>query len=94
MSTAISPGVSTLPPFKNEPYADFTKPDIKAAMEGALAKVRAELSKDYALLIDGERVKTGDLLKSVNPSRPSEVVGLHHKATAELATKAIEGAHA
>jgi 1-pyrroline-5-carboxylate dehydrogenase len=29
------------------------------------------------------------LLKSVNPSKPSEIVGLHHKATAELAQKAI-----
>ncbi len=95
MSTATSPvGIATLPPFKNEPYADFTQPATKAAMEGALAKVRAELGKDYALWIDGERVKTGDLLQSVNPSRPSEVVGLHHKATAELATKAIESAHA
>ncbi len=94
MSTATQTGNRALSPFKNEPYADFTKPETKSAMEAALAKVRAELGREYALLIDGERVKTGDLLKSVNPSRPSEVVAQHHKATAELATKAIESAHA
>ena len=38
--------------------------------------------------------KTGDLLNSVNPSKPSEIVGRHHKANAELATRAIEDAHA
>ncbi|MEO8026509.1 MAG: aldehyde dehydrogenase family protein, partial [Bryobacteraceae bacterium] len=95
MSTATSlERGAALPAFKNEPYADFTKPETKAAMEAALAKARAELGKDYELLIDGERIKTGDLLKSVNPSRPAEVIGLHHKATAELATRAIEGANA
>jgi 1-pyrroline-5-carboxylate dehydrogenase len=31
---------------------------------------------------------------SENPSHPSEVVGLHHKASAELAQRAIEDAHA
>ena len=38
--------------------------------------------------------RTGDLLKSVNPSNPAEVVGLHHKATADLARRAVEDAHA
>ncbi len=48
----------------------------------------------YELWIAGARHKTGDLLNSVNPSKPSEIVGRHHKANAELATKAIEDAHA
>lgn len=88
-----APGAK-LPPFSNEPFVDFTKPENKTAMVAALAKVRSELGREYDLLIAGERIKTGDLLKSLNPSKPSEIVGLHHKATADLASKAIESAQA
>jgi len=75
--------------FRNEPSADFTKSENAEAMRAALASVRAEFVREYDLHIGGETFRTGDLLKSVNPSRPSETVGLHHKATAELAAKAI-----
>ena len=59
-------------------------------MEDALRKVRAEFGKDYDLLVSGERISTPDKLRSVNPSRPAEIVGTHSKATAEIAQKAIE----
>ncbi|MBI5280174.1 MAG: L-glutamate gamma-semialdehyde dehydrogenase [Candidatus Solibacter usitatus] len=80
--------------FRNEPYADFSKPENAAPMRAALAQVRAGFGKDYELRIGGERFRTGDLLKSINPSNPDEVVGLHHKATAELAERAIAVADA
>lgn len=80
-------------PFRNEPFTDFSAAGARAAMEAALAKVRGELGREYDLLIAGERIKTGDQLQSLNPSRPAEVVGTHHKATAELAAKAIQAAH-
>ena len=94
MSTTTTSPTLSLPKFQNEPTADFSKPENGAAASVALEKVRGELGREYDLLIDGERIKTGDLLKSVNPSKPSEIVGLHHKATAELAQRAIESAHA
>ncbi|MBA3974442.1 MAG: L-glutamate gamma-semialdehyde dehydrogenase [Candidatus Solibacter sp.] len=78
--------------FINEPYADFSQPDNAAAMRHALAQVRAEFGKEYGLRIGRERFHTGNLLKSVNPSQPDQVVGAHHKATPELALKAIETA--
>ena len=81
-------------PFVNEVYADFSAPEVWAKAEAALALVRAQLGRDYDLWIAGAAHRTGDLLISVNPSRPSEVVGRHHKATAELANRAIEDAHA
>lgn len=87
-------GVQALPEFRNEPYAEFSRPDSRRAMEKALASVRSQFGREYELLIAGERVKTGDLLQSLNPSRPSEVVGLHNKATPALASKAVEGASA
>lgn len=83
----------SVPPFVNEPYTDFSKPEAQAAAQASLAKARAELGRDYDLLIGGEWIKTTDKLTSTNPSNVSEVVGTFSKASAELATKAIESAH-
>jgi 1-pyrroline-5-carboxylate dehydrogenase len=79
-------------PFKNEPLTDFSKPANRKAMEKALAKVKTMLGKEYPLVIDGEEIFIDDKLKSINPSRPSEVVGLFSKANPDLANKAIETA--
>jgi 1-pyrroline-5-carboxylate dehydrogenase len=79
--------------FQNEPYADFSIPANRQAMEAALAQVRSEFGREYDLLIAGERLKTPDKLKSVNPSNPSEMVGIHQKATPAMASNAIEAAH-
>ncbi len=80
--------------FRNEPYTDFSVPENRRAMEQALAKVRAELGREYDLVIGGEPVRTEQKLESRNPSRPAEVVGIHQKATKELAARAIEEAFA
>ena len=58
-----------LPPFQNEQVADFSKPENREGMERALAAVRTQLGREYDILIAGEHIKTGDLLKSLNPSR-------------------------
>ncbi len=79
--------------FRNEPYTDFTQPDNRKLMESALAKVRGQLGREYDLLIGGERVRCEAKFQSTNPSRPSEVVGIHQKATTELASRAVETAH-
>ncbi|MDP8979389.1 MAG: L-glutamate gamma-semialdehyde dehydrogenase [Acidobacteriota bacterium] len=92
MSTLVADAVRSLPAFQNEPVSNFSKAEDRQAAEKALAEVRAQAGHEYDLRIAGRRVKTGDLLKSLNPSHPSEVVGLHHKATAELANEAIEKA--
>src|SRR6266571_773723 len=83
---------ATIQPFRNEPFADFSIPEIRHAMEAALAKVRSDFGREYQLRIGSEWIATGDKLVSVNPSKPTEVVGIHHKATAELANRAIETA--
>ncbi len=94
MSTTILEPVRSLPAFANEPVADFSKSANREAMEKALRDVHAQLGREYELLIAGSRQKTSDILKSLNPSRPSEVVGIHNKATATLANEAVESAHA
>ena len=81
-------------PFVNEPYADFSKPEVWAQAQAALTRVRSQLGREYELWVAGAAHSTGDLLISVNPSKPGEIVGRHHRATAELANRAIEDAHA
>jgi 1-pyrroline-5-carboxylate dehydrogenase len=83
-----------LTPFVNEPYADYSREDVRAAARAAWAEVRSQMGRQHPLWIAGEAITTGDQLVSVNPARPSEVVGSHAKADAALATRAIESAHA
>jgi 1-pyrroline-5-carboxylate dehydrogenase len=82
-----------LPAFRNEPLTDFSTPANRRAIEEALARVRAQFGREYELLIGGQRLKTGDLLRSVNPSNPREVVGVHHRATPALARRAVDEAY-
>jgi 1-pyrroline-5-carboxylate dehydrogenase len=82
-----------LPPFRNEPYTDFSQPENRQIQQSAIENVRAQLGREYPLLIAGERIATGDLLQSTNPSNPREVVGAHHKATPDLARQAVESAY-
>jgi len=89
---SMTPAV--LPEFRNEPYADFSQPAVRQAAEGALRQVRSEFGREYLLRIGGDWIATGDALVSVNPSHPREGVGVHHKATPELANHAVEAAHA
>ncbi len=84
----------TLTQFRNEPYADFSQPANRCAMEQAVEKVHSELGREYLLRLGGEWIATGDKLVSVNPSRSREVVGVHHRATSELAARAVESAYA
>jgi 1-pyrroline-5-carboxylate dehydrogenase len=83
----------TLSPFRNEPYTDFSIAANRANMEAALARVRIQLGRRYKLLIAGERIETSDEFSSYNPAVPSEVIGIHCKATPELAARAIDAAH-
>jgi len=72
--------------------ADFSVAANRRAMEAALEHVRAQFAHEYDLLVGGQRIKTADKLKSVNPSHPSQIVGIHQKATPELANRAVESA--
>jgi 1-pyrroline-5-carboxylate dehydrogenase len=81
-------------PFVNEPYADFTQPQHAEGMRTALAKVRSEFGREYDLLIAGDRRKSASKLLSLNPSKPSEVVGIHKKGSEQDALDAVEAAYA
>lgn len=81
-----------IPPFKNEPLTDFTDQNNRYAMEQAIRRVESEFGREYPAIIGGERVRTGDLLKSVNPSNYDEVVGLAHRGDQSLVDRALEAA--
>jgi 1-pyrroline-5-carboxylate dehydrogenase len=78
--------------FINEPFEDFQQPEIRRAMEEALAQVKGELGREYDLVIDGKRIRTGEKIVSVNPARPGQVVGIHQEPGVELADKAVAAA--
>src|SRR3989449_7504945 len=61
-------------------------------MRAAIEKVRAQLGREYDLVIGGKRVKTSDKIKSLNPAKPSQVVGLHQKAGKDHVEPAMKAA--
>jgi 1-pyrroline-5-carboxylate dehydrogenase len=83
----------SIAPFSNEPIKTYTDPADVAAMQAALASVRAGFGKKYPLLIDGERIETQKTIPSINPANPSEIVGDVSAASLEQANRAIEIAH-
>ncbi len=79
-------------PFANEPLTDFTTPENAREMRAAIEKVRGQLGREYDLIIGGKRVQTKDKIKSINPAKPSQVVGLHQKAGKEHVEPAMQAA--
>ena len=79
-------------PFANEPSVDFAREENARKMRSALEKVRGQLGREYDLIIGGKRIKTAEKIKSVNPAKPSQVVGLHQKAGREHVEPAMAAA--
>src|SRR5579863_206511 len=78
--------------FVNEPFVDFKTPDNTRAMRDALAHVASQLDREYDLIIGGRRLRTEGKIRSLNPARPAQVVGIHQKAGAEHAEEAMSAA--
>ena len=78
--------------FTNEPSVDWTNPENTRRMRAAIEKVRNELGHEYDLVIGGRRVKTDEKTESLNPAKPSEVVGIHQAAGAGEVEPAMQAA--
>jgi 1-pyrroline-5-carboxylate dehydrogenase len=78
--------------FANEPFVDFKTPENKRAMQAALDHVAGQLGREYDLIIGGRRLRTEGKIRSLNPARPAQVVGVHQKAGAEHAEEAMTAA--
>jgi 1-pyrroline-5-carboxylate dehydrogenase len=81
-----------LPPFSNERFTDFTNPENARKMREALAKVRAELGREYDMVIGDQLMKTDHKIKSVNPAMPSQVIGITQEAGREYVDAAVQAA--
>ncbi len=79
-------------PFVTEPFFDFSREENARKMRSAIEKVRGQLGREYDLIIGGKRVKTADKIRSLNPTKPSQVVGVHQKAGKEHVEPAMQAA--
>ena len=79
-------------PFVTEPFFDFSRDDNARRMRSAIAKVRGQLGREYDLIIGGKRFKTSDKIRSLDPSKPSQVVGIHQKAGKDHVEPAMQAA--
>lgn len=61
-------------------------------MEQALRQVEAELGQQYPLVINGERIKTGDWVRSIYPGNRDMLVGEVARGSAEHVDQAISAA--
>ncbi|MBA2693387.1 MAG: L-glutamate gamma-semialdehyde dehydrogenase [Rubrobacter sp.] len=79
-------------PYKNEAYLDWADEKNVAEMQAALKKVGASLGLEYPLVIGGKAVETEGEVVSVNPAKPSEIVGRTGRATEREADMALAAA--
>jgi 1-pyrroline-5-carboxylate dehydrogenase len=78
--------------FANEPFTDFNDPENARAMRHALDEVAVHLGSDYPLIIGGKRLRTAEKIRSINPARPAQIVGIHQKAGAAQVDAAMSAA--
>jgi RHH-type proline utilization regulon transcriptional repressor/proline dehydrogenase/delta 1-pyrroline-5-carboxylate dehydrogenase len=81
-----------LPPFRNEPATDFSRPENCEAMRNALGKVGQQDPLACPLVIGGESSFTPDTLESCNPGAVESVVTRTARARAEHAGPAVAAA--
>src|SRR5512142_1629290 len=96
MSSMLSEGITSPGPFRNERiFPGVDDPKVRKAFPAAIAQVRTQLGQTYPLYVDGRDVTTRDTLDSINPAKPTEVIGKvcqADTAKAELALTAAERA--
>ncbi|MDZ7373965.1 MAG: L-glutamate gamma-semialdehyde dehydrogenase [candidate division KSB1 bacterium] len=78
--------------FRNQPYTDFSRKELRQAQEEALRLVEKQFDRVYPLYIGGKDVETGVFLKSYDPSEKDQVVGTFHRASREHVDQAVSAA--
>jgi 1-pyrroline-5-carboxylate dehydrogenase len=80
------------PPFHNEPCTDFSVSGNAAAYRAALEQVRRQLGRHQPLIIGGREYDQSQKITSLNPARPSELVGTVAAADTSQADQALAAA--
>ena len=81
-----------LPPFRNEPFTDFSREENRAAAEAALALVRSRFGEHGRLLVDGKWIARPETFASLDPSTDDRVLATVSKATPQDVERAIAAA--
>ncbi|HEY5753642.1 MAG TPA: proline dehydrogenase family protein [Chthoniobacterales bacterium] len=75
--------------FQNHPPADFTQEPVRAAFRHTLQTIRTTLGESFQPVIDGIAKPTTDSFPSLNPGKPTEIIGHIGAASAEQADLAV-----
>lgn len=81
-----------IPKFKNEAYTNWAQGNTRRLQEKEIEKLESQLGKEYPNIIGGERILAQEKFNSINPSNPSQVVGVFQKGTSDSAIKALDAA--
>jgi len=75
--------------FRNEKiFPGYGNLKVRQSFPRAIAEVRKSLGKSYALYIDGKDIVTDEVISSINPADPDEVIGW----VCQAGTKEVEDA--
>jgi RHH-type proline utilization regulon transcriptional repressor/proline dehydrogenase/delta 1-pyrroline-5-carboxylate dehydrogenase len=78
--------------YENSPLVNFVHRNSQEQMRTALREVKAKLGQKYPIVIDGQKIWTDNLIDSINPSSPTQVVGAVAEAHVEHAEQAVNAA--
>src|SRR5438045_1538334 len=78
--------------YENSPLVNFVHRSSQEQMRTALRQMKAKLGQKYPLVINGQKIWTDNLIDSINPSSPTQVVGAVAEAHVEHAEQAVTAA--
>tara|TARA_B100001248_G_scaffold262733_1_gene261882 strand:+ start:936 stop:3899 length:2964 start_codon:yes stop_codon:yes gene_type:complete len=76
--------------FYNEPLLDFVIAENRQKMQTALDASKKMYQEEFPVIINGEKIHTGQSITSLNPSNTEDIVGKVSIAGKQEAEKAIE----
>ena len=78
--------------YENASLVNFVHRNSQEQMLTALREMRAKLGQKYPIVIDGRKIWTDNLIDSINPTSPTQVVGAVAEAHVEHAEDAVKAA--
>ena len=77
------------PSFRNSPNSDFSLGAHREKLRTALAALTSRLGQRYPLTIGHKKISNRELVPSINPARPSQIIGYWSRATLSDADAAL-----
>ena len=78
--------------YENSPLVNFVHRSSQEQLQAALRDVRNQFGRKFPLVINGQKIWTDNLIDSINPSSPQQVVGAVAEAHVEHAEQAVTAA--